>query len=266
MPRETENQFRYGGISDYTDGLANVQHLEFFHLPSGKSVLFKAFITKFSDGYQSEWNEEDAYGRMDPIPTFKRTRRTIAIAWDVPAASFEEAQENLRKSSLLMSMLYPSYKSIGVGTNVNLINSAPVFKMKFMNLAANHISAGSLAADSGLLGYVDGFNYEPDFEVGVFDVASPLALFPKLVKFSCNFKVLHQNALGWDEDGNHRTDFNKFPYSTDVNTEIPTPAPTVIQTRRNISENDAITDSSMPEERTSKSIENVILKNKGTLI
>ena len=252
MTEGEQESFKHGGSHDYTDGLAKNQHIEFFHVPSGKSVLFKAFIDKFSDKYSSEWNEEDAYGRMDPIPTFKRTRRIIELGWDVPAASFEEAKENLRKSSILMSMLYPLYETFG---DVNVIKSPPIFKIKFMNLATNHMGEGSRASDSGLLGYVDGFTYEPDFNVGIFDSSAPLALYPKLVKFSCNFKVLHQNELGWDSKGNHRTDFNKFPYSTDVLTNIETPPVDSVEE-----------ESAVKNERTTAVARKSVFSNNGTLV
>jgi hypothetical protein len=54
-------------------------------------VEFKGFITEMSDNFQSSWDTEEVYGRMDPIGTFKSTKRTISLGWTVPAASLKEA-------------------------------------------------------------------------------------------------------------------------------------------------------------------------------
>ena len=50
-----------------------------------KVVAFKAFLTSFSQNFQSSWNQESVYGRIDPIATFDNTTRTINVAWDIPA-------------------------------------------------------------------------------------------------------------------------------------------------------------------------------------
>ncbi len=83
--------------------------LDFFHVPSGISVAFKGMINNFSDQYTSEWNTETVYGRMDPIPAFQGTARTISIEWDVVAGSVEESKLNMAKCETLMAMLYPTH-------------------------------------------------------------------------------------------------------------------------------------------------------------
>lgn len=222
---EGDHQFRFGGDGDYTDDLASAgQHIEFFHLVSGKSVFFKAFITQFEDGFDSDWNEEDAYGRMDPISTFKKTRRKITLAWDVPAASAEEAKENLRKCSLLAAMHYPSYE-LAEGTNnpARTIKSPPLFRLKLFNLIESSESPGGTAEFSGLLGYTSGFRYSPDFteQGGVFGPSkdSPRKVYARLVRLTCTFTVLHLNELGWDENGKSSESFSVFPYSVDNRNE-----------------------------------------------
>lgn len=46
---------------------------------SGLSVSFYAFVTSFSDNMTSNWNEEQVYGRPDPIGTFQNTSRKISL-------------------------------------------------------------------------------------------------------------------------------------------------------------------------------------------
>ena len=84
--------------------------LQIQHLPTKKSVYFKAILTQFEDQYVSDWNTEQVFGRMDPIKTFRGTQRTITLGWDVVAASLDEARDNLSECSTLLAMLYPAYE------------------------------------------------------------------------------------------------------------------------------------------------------------
>lgn len=75
-------------------------------------IEFKGFITEMSDNYQSNWDTETVYGRMDPIGTFRNTQRSITLGWTIPAASIEEAKSNLKATRGLAMMLYPAYAKI----------------------------------------------------------------------------------------------------------------------------------------------------------
>ena len=159
------------GFSDGSDNLANAlgQIIDIYHIPSQQNISFKAFLTAFTDQYSSDWSSEDVLGRMDPIQTFKGTKRTISLGWDVPAASFSEARTNLKKASLLVSMLYPEYESGGGGATT--MSSPPLFKLKFMNLIQDSSQPSAPRGDArttGLLGTISGFTYEPDLEAGFF--------------------------------------------------------------------------------------------------
>lgn len=219
-----------GGNHDYSSELANtrLQYIEFYHIPTGLSVQFKAFLTTFSDQYSSDWNDEDVYGRMDPISKFKRTKRTISLGWDVPSASIEEAILNFERASTLLSMLYPEYEELG-GASASKIKTAPLFKLRFMNLIQNVASSGLGAKDGGLLGKLSGLTYEPDLESGFFDSLDPSQeassvkfalpdnftselIFPQTIKFQCEFTVLHQHPLGW-QNKQARIGFEQFPYT-----------------------------------------------------
>ena len=185
-----EKLFRDG--ADGSDDLANHrnQTLEFYHVATGRSVRFKAFLTVFQDSYSSDWNDEAVFGRMDPISTFKATQRKISLGWVVPSGSEEEAVENLKLCSILFSLLYPTYDDDSFSNNgggSSTINSGPLFKLKFMNLIQNASAPGLRAQESGLLGKISGFAYEPDLEQGFFDggpiIPSPFHSF----SFSCCF-------------------------------------------------------------------------------
>jgi hypothetical protein len=180
--------------------------LEISHVPTGFSVTFPAFLELFSDAYTSEWNAEQVYGRMDPIATFAHTRRALSIAWNVPAESMEHAKRNIAKVNRLLSFLYPTYEK-GGGTAV--INQSPMLKIRFGNLIQDAVTGGPL------LGYVNGFTFDPMLEYGMFAENQDASQFktanhqpsegqlytahyyPKTFRLNCEFNVLHQHSLGF---------------------------------------------------------------------
>jgi len=230
----TKELFKNG--DPQTNGLANRldQYIEIYHVPTKNSVKFKAYVTAFSDQYTSDWNSETVFGRMDPIQTFKSTSRKISLGWDVPASSFEEAKDNMRKASLLLKMLYPEYEDGDGGAT--LMKSPPMFKIKFLNLiqdsSAPEANSGN-AQSAGLLGTIGGFTFEPDLDTGFFQPTSlgggmtgvdNHKLFPKTLKFSADFTVLHQHKLGWkNSNKGDKTPpaFDAFPYGVRSGAKTP---------------------------------------------
>lgn len=207
-----------GSYVDLTTKLAvdRAMVLDFYHVPTGYSVAFKAMINAFSDQYTSEWNTEVVYGRMDPIAMFQGTARTISVEWDVVAASVDEAKLNMSKCEMLMAMLYPTYVAEGATdssdanrkTSANQISSSPLFKFKFGNFAQDATkgpdAAGARAKSAGLTGFIGGFTFEPDFESGIIDCpdGDPGIFYPQRLTLSAEFTVLHTHDMGWAENGN----------------------------------------------------------------
>ncbi len=129
--------------------------LVFKSTASGQSVEFAAFLTDFSQTFSSEWNTDAVYGRNDPIATFQGTKRTITLAWDIPASSLADAQGNLKSCEELARMMYPRYlnglekkkptnsdKNSGKNPmlksskrfQTNIISAPPLIKISFANL------------------------------------------------------------------------------------------------------------------------------------
>ena len=108
----TDAEIVYGDDSD-TRLMMNKKlwKIDFFHVASNKSVAFKSFLRGFSNGFESKWNEEDVYGRMDSIPIFGSTKRKVSLSWATPSYSERDAQNNLAKVARLCQFLYPSYTS-----------------------------------------------------------------------------------------------------------------------------------------------------------
>jgi len=192
------------------DGTHKQQKLMIYHIPTGETIAFKAYIEGYSDQYTSEFSEEVVYGRMDPIVQYQGTKRVISLDWVVPAYSPSEAQLNHEKCAALFSMMYPLYDGGADVSNANTISVAPVFKIKFGNLITDpkHRDTDS-AEEGGLVGTITGFTYSPDFEQGFVD-GSGGNLLPKAHKLSIEFTVLHTHGLGFDNYGRKRE--SKYPY------------------------------------------------------
>lgn len=125
-------------LVDGSDALANKKELviSFYHVPSKRSVFFKAFITAFTETYNSNFTPNEVFGRTDPIYQYKNTTRKISLTFTVPAASEGEAYENLGKVSLLEQMLYPSYQDLDSADveSATTLNQSPLIRLKVMNL------------------------------------------------------------------------------------------------------------------------------------
>ena len=201
------------------------QHvLKITHIPTGYTVSMPAFLDSFSDAYSSQWSEQAAYGRMDSAATFGGTRRNISIAWNLPAESYEHAQQNLSKINALINFLYPLY-DVATKDQDPVLNMDPILRLSFGNLVRD--------ADTGrgLLGYVNGLTFDPGLEEGVFNAKPSLRgdpqgssrtsvrvgqgarsqranllaggnpqnnqYFPKTVRLNIEFRVLHEHPLGF---------------------------------------------------------------------
>ncbi len=185
------------------------------HVPTGYKVEFPAFITGFSDAYNSEWTSEQVYGRMDPIATFANTRRALSLSWMVPAASPGEAAQNMDKINGAISFLYPLYSDQSGADKGAILNMGPLWKIKFGNLVQN-------AADGKpLMGYVNGLTMDPELEMGMFTIGGDgdsMLYYPKAVRLNVEMVVLHQHNLGWSKSGEVATlrgGKEGFPYASD---------------------------------------------------
>ena len=245
-------------LVDGSDAMANKGFtVSFQHVPSGKSVFFKAFITAFNESFNSDWSEESVYGRVDPIRMFKQNSRSITLGLNVPAASEGEAFENLAKVQKLISYLYPSYTDVD---NSSTISQSPLIRMRVMNLASNvgaaagesSVNVNDLFSDegytyealdsgmgpgrifdrntsdditgSGLLGFVKNLSIahnieNPDF--GVFEYAGGNIL-PKMIELNLDFGVIHEHPIGWNSgDDGEQFSSETFPYGANLQKSSP---------------------------------------------
>ena len=123
---------------DLTDAKANYGQfvLSFQHIASAKTVFFKAFVTEYTETFTPSWTATQVYGRTDDIQSYGGTKRSISLAFDVPAGSQGEAYENLARISKLVQMLYPTYLRDADG-RADIQGQSPLVRVKMMNMITN---------------------------------------------------------------------------------------------------------------------------------
>jgi len=72
-------------------------------------VSFFPYDFDFDNQYKPDWGSYEAFGRMDPIMTYKRTTRDISLSFNVVAESEETAATNFNNLQFLINWLYPAY-------------------------------------------------------------------------------------------------------------------------------------------------------------
>lgn len=244
-PKDDTNYFsslKYGrdeGVAqdvhvDISDAYANYKQymISFLHVPSNTTVHFKAFVTEYNENYACSWSPTEVYGRTDPIQTYKGTKRSVSLSFDVPASSVGEAYENLGRVSKLVQMLYPTYSPNEIGSGM-IIGQAPLIRVKMMNLITNERTAedpdmdniyGMLGLqgkldeknpisklrqyrtapnpDNGVLAAISTISYRSDLQkVQMFEKA-PNTVLPQSLGVSLSFDVIHERTMGFDPLGN----------------------------------------------------------------
>ena len=166
------------------------------------TISFDAYLTDMSQTFDSTWNTTEVFGRNDPIATFAGTKRSISLAFDVPAADLKEAKSNLAKCGKFATFLYPGYNTTKAATGNmtkganpkpeivetgKYISRPPLIKIRFANLIKAY-------KGKGLLGFVDSLSFTPVMEAGMFEDSKKL--YPRTISLSFGFTVLHQEEVG----------------------------------------------------------------------
>lgn len=232
--RDTNFNDQYVDITDaYANELKMV--ISFLHVPTGKTVFFKGFITDYSESFTQNWTGESVFGRTDPIYRYGGTERIVKLSFDVPAGSQSEAYENMGRIQKLVQFQYPYYESTGNGFDDLIIGQSPLLRIKAMNLITkprpvfdvpqaagdNNIRqelrrryVSSPLPQEGLLAAVKSVGY--NIEIGkapVFETA-PNTVLPQVYKVTIDFAVIHEKTNGWVGEGEFIN--QNFPYGADM--------------------------------------------------
>ncbi len=184
------------------------------HLTKGASnaetraLYFPCIITQFKDNYETKWEEEDVYGRMDPIGSFGGIKRKVNLSFRVVSCSDQEAVDNMANLDSLIQYFFPVFSDEKEG-NTSVIKKPPFFDLKMLNLVQSTQVEGK-----GLQGYFLEHSIDTDVqsEENCFYIDEG-AEFPALYytdyTINLSLRVLHEKPIGWYEDFDMPV---KYPY------------------------------------------------------
>lgn len=167
-----------------------------------KQLRFKAALTSYADQHNSNWAQKPGlFGAMG-IAYQKSAKRSIKIAFSVPAFSRKDAEKNLAKCSVLSRHIYPQ-----IPPDSSQAPESAYWELEFANFT--HARKGQ----KYLLGWIPEYSFVPDLDVGMF-VDSKGRLFPKNIKISLTFNVIQDyKGIQYDgEKGDYPKKTRKFPY------------------------------------------------------
>lgn len=168
--------------------------------PKKKIITFPAYITSVDDNFSLEYTPEKIYGRMDPIPIYNGTTRTISFSLDIPSNGLIQSRVIREKLDTLVKNVYPSYEPSS--NNVKIISSPPLASIFFSNLIYDPNKE-----NSPLLGYFNGaITIKHDLSKGVFTRGGGFETYPRFYNLQFSFSVLHSFTPGFD-----RVNGNKNP-------------------------------------------------------
>jgi hypothetical protein len=82
----------------------------YFHdLRTNEIISFHAFLGSLTDGFTSNYEEVDGYGRMDSVQIYKNTKRAITFSFHVASTSESDFDEMWWKINKLITLLYPQW-------------------------------------------------------------------------------------------------------------------------------------------------------------
>ena len=185
----------------------------FIQFPTtGDSVTFPAYLKNLQDSFTPNFTPVSVFGRMDDIPIYQSTKRSLSFTLTMPAYNEPHARQILKDINTIIKNLYPSY----VNTNAKdtrILNAPPLIRIKFANLICDYTNPSR-----GLLGYVNGqigITHGLDTN-GMFLVESEGdgVIYAKTYEVQFNMNVLHEETPGFDED-DHFMGNENFPYAVD---------------------------------------------------
>lgn len=88
-----------------------IQSLNYDNPNIGKWMIFRAYITQFSDSTDASWNEVKYTGRGDKFYVYDSFSRKVNIGFKVAALSAEEMKPMYQKLNYLMGNLMGSYEN-----------------------------------------------------------------------------------------------------------------------------------------------------------
>ena len=97
-------------VKELETQLASTYMPFYFHdLRTNEIISFHAFITSVDDGFDADYSETEAYGRLGKIYKWKNTTRTVSLSFYVVSTNPQDFDEMWFKINKLVSLTMPQY-------------------------------------------------------------------------------------------------------------------------------------------------------------
>lgn len=134
----------------------------FKDLRTNEIISFHAFLASLSDDYTTSWEETEGFGRVDPVSSYKNTRRKIGLSFYVASTSPADFDEMWVKINKLVTLVYPQYSAGKTLTTSpagdyrftqpfsQLISASPIIRIRLGDLLRSNYTRFALARLFGL--------------------------------------------------------------------------------------------------------------------
>ena len=193
------------------------------HYKKAPVISFIAYTKNIKDTFNQKVNEQNVFGRVDPIRLWKSSNRQISLEVNIPSSDPEMALRNLNNLNWLLASGYPTYASSGNCTKCSAnVAASPLFRVKYANIISDQ------PGDLGLLCVIQSFSVTHELEKGAIHIRDDgLSLLTNAgfvkksgafvvatnISLGLTLDVVHERPMGWDsKTGEWRTEGGAFPY------------------------------------------------------
>ncbi len=173
----------------------------------------------YSESFDSSWNAEEVFGRMDPILSYSGTRRKLNFELKVTGDG------NIMVAQGIARSLYPTYNN----QNALSLKDPPLVRIKFANLLRSTESKGLLCAVDSLSVERGERYYQTSLRTETVSgkpSTEDNTLTPNAVVLTFNVIPLHEYSLGWFEvSNNEELQGMDFLTTNSDNVTVPTTLP-----------------------------------------
>src|SRR3990167_8034468 len=146
-----------------------------------KFLYFRAFLKDgLTETFTPDWQVDRYYGRVDQIPVYKGTIRTINVAFDVVAWDPKDLPVIYRKLDKLQSMVYPLYDTKG------FLKTGPIVRMRIGDLFAT-------GNKKGIPGYITFLDFA--YDDGIWNIQENFKV-PRKISVSLSYTIIHDGNPG----------------------------------------------------------------------
>ena len=179
----------------------DTRFFEITSLISGEIAELGGAITNLSDSWALAFNEEIVYGRIDPIPTYSNTTRTISVSMDlipVKKGSQGRLEDSLAHQVVInkiAQMCYAGYEDTG-DFNFAVIKAPPLVSIKYANVICS-------SDGEALKAYMKSFSVTTQNE-GLYNIAPGVEntdIYYNRLSLSFEFGIIHDSEIGHKGDG-----------------------------------------------------------------